>query len=192
MYLIVGLGNPGTKYEKTRHNIGFMAVDELVHRFSLSAWSEKFSGLLSKGTIDGHKVVVLKPQTFMNLSGLSVKLASHFFKIEAENIIVIHDELDLVPLKTRIKVGGGNGGHNGLKSIQQTMATPNFKRVRLGIGHPGDKNKVSAYVLNDFSKSEEVDFEILCKHLADKMPMILAGKEQRVMTDLAQIFSLQK
>lgn len=192
MFLIVGLGNPGTKYEGTRHNIGFKAVDEIVRRFSFSTWSEKFSGFVSKGIIDGHKVVVLKPQTFMNLSGLSVKLAAHFFKIETKNIIVIHDELDLLPLKVRIKVGGGNGGHNGLKSIQQTMGTADFVRIRLGIGHPGDKNKVSAYVLNDFAKAEIVDFEILCAHLADKIPMVIAGNGTRVMSDLAQVFAPQK
>ena len=140
MFLIVGLGNPGSKYEETRHNIGFKAVDEIVRRFSFSPWVEKFSGVISKGAIDGEKIILLKPQTFMNLSGQSVQLAAHFFKIDPKNIIVIHDELDLPPLKTRIKLGGGNGGHNGLKSIQQCMGTADFIRVRLGVGHPGDKN----------------------------------------------------
>lgn len=192
MFLIVGLGNPGSKYENNRHNIGFMAADEIVRRFSLSSWTEKFQGQISKGSIGSHKVVVLKPQTYMNLSGKSVQQVANFFKIPAENLIVIHDELDLPPLKTRIKSGGGNGGHNGLKSIQQCMGTPHFMRVRLGVGHPGDKSKVSSYVLNDFSKSEMPDFEILCAHLADKMPQILNGEDQKVVSDLHNVFAPAK
>lgn len=186
MFLVVGLGNPGTKYENTRHNIGFMAVDALHRRLSFSSWTEKFSGMLSKGEIDGKKVILLKPLTFMNLSGESIQKAAHFFKITPENILVIHDELDLDPCRVKIKIGGGNGGHNGLKSTQKMMGTPNFKRLRIGIGHPGEKDKVSPYVLSDFSKKERPDFDVLCEHIVDTLPLILQNEDAKAMTLLSR------
>lgn len=192
MFLVVGLGNPGSKYENTRHNIGFMAVDAMHRRHSFSAWSEKFKADMSKGDIDGNKAILLKPLTFMNLSGESIQQAAHFFKISPENIIVLHDELDLEPLRVKIKIGGGNGGHNGLKSTQQMLGTPNFKRIRIGIGHPGSKDKVSPFVLSDFSKKERPDFDVLCEHLADYLPKILSGKDANVMNELARSFGGSK
>lgn len=187
MFLIVGLGNPGAKYENNRHNIGFKAVDEIAHRFSFSSWSEKFSGFVCKGEIEGEKVVLLKPLTYMNNSGNAVSLALNFFKIKPENMIVIHDELDLPPLKVRYKLGGGNGGHNGLKSIQQKIGTPNFNRLRLGVGHPGSKEKVSPYVLSDFAKSEKGGFEELCYEVSQNVNMLLTGKSEKFVSDLARL-----
>lgn len=185
MYLIVGLGNPGSKYASNRHNIGFMAVDELIHRFSFSTAKDKFSGLISTGEINGHKVAALMPLTFMNDSGKSVQAAAAFYKIPPENIIVIHDELDLEPLKVRVKTGGGEAGHNGLKSITRMLGTPNYQRIRIGIGHPGDKDKVHGYVLSDFSKKELPLFDELCVRLADEMHLIIEGESAKALTNLA-------
>jgi PTH1 family peptidyl-tRNA hydrolase len=136
MRLIVGLGNPGDKYRSNRHNIGFMAADAIAGRHAFGPWRQKFRGLVAEGTIDGEKVLLLKPQTFMNNSGDSVGAAVNFHKLDPADVIVIYDELDLVPGKARVKVGGGNGGHNGLRSIDPQIGT-GYKRVRLGIGHPG-------------------------------------------------------
>ncbi len=185
MFLVVGLGNPGSKYENNRHNIGFKAVDDIFRRFSFSAWSQKFNADMAKGSIDQHKVVLLKPMTYMNNSGESVQKAMAYFKIKPENVIVLHDELDLPPLKVRYKLGGGNGGHNGLKSIQQRIGTADFYRFRIGVGHPGSKDRVSRYVLSDFSKVETPYFEDLCADLSAAFPMILSGKGERVVSDLS-------
>lgn len=185
MFLVVGLGNPGSKYENNRHNIGFKAVDDIFRRFSFSAWSQKFNADMAKGFIDQHKVVLLKPMTYMNNSGESVQKAMAYFKIKPENVIVLHDELDLPPLKVRYKLGGGNGGHNGLKSIQQRIGTADFYRFRIGVGHPGSKDRVSGYVLSDFSKAETPYFEDLCADLSAAFPMILSGKGERVVSDLS-------
>jgi len=155
MWLFIGLGNPGDKYAHNRHNIGFMAVDEIAHRHNFSDWKKgKFKGLIAEGKIGEEKVLLLKPQTYMNDSGLSVLPAASFYKISPENIIVFHDELDLDPGKIRIKQGGGAGGHNGLRSIDSHLGK-NYWRVRMGIGHPGDKDKVHSYVLKDFSKEDK-------------------------------------
>ncbi|MBI1363557.1 MAG: aminoacyl-tRNA hydrolase [Proteobacteria bacterium] len=186
--LLVGLGNPGAKYSNNRHNIGFMAVQEILRRHSFGALKEKFNAHYASGEVAGHKVTALMPQTFMNLSGQSVVAAAQFFKIDPAHIIVLHDELDLLPLKVRIKTGGGDGGHNGLKSITQLLGTPNYQRIRIGIGHPGHKDRVSGYVLNDFSKDEAPLFAELCVRLADGLPLVLDGKGERLVSDLAQAF----
>ncbi|WP_417832046.1 aminoacyl-tRNA hydrolase [Terasakiella sp.] len=154
MILLVGLGNPGGKYAKNRHNIGFMALDEIVRRHSFGPWRSKFQGQMCEGTIEGTKVLALMPETFMNESGRSVSAAARFYKIAPEQIVVMHDELDLAFTKIKVKIGGGHGGHNGLRSIDAHMCK-NYKRVRLGIGHPGSKEKVHGYVLGDFAKAEE-------------------------------------
>jgi len=154
MILLVGLGNPGGKYAKNRHNIGFMALDEIVRRHSFGPWRSKFQGQMCEGTIEGSKVLALMPETFMNESGRSVSAAARFYKIAPEQIVVMHDELDLAFTKIKVKIGGGHGGHNGLRSIDAHMGK-NYKRVRLGIGHPGSKEKVHGYVLGDFAKAEE-------------------------------------
>lgn len=186
--LVVGLGNPGSKYSNNRHNIGFMAVQEILRRHNFSAFKEKFNGLFTTGDIDGHKVVLLMPHTFMNLSGQSVQAAAQFFKVAPADIIAIHDELDLLPLKVRIKTGGGDGGHNGLKSITNLMGTPNYQRIRIGIGHPGHKDRVSGYVLSDFTKAEMPLFEELCVRLADGIAHVLKGEGDRLVSDLAIAF----
>jgi len=188
MWLIVGLGNPEDKYLTTRHNIGFMAVDAFVRRYNFSDWKEKFQGLYTSGSINGEKVVLLKPQTYMNLSGKSVQAAASFFKVAPENILVIHDEIDLENLKVRIKQGGSDAGHNGLRSISNLMGTPNYIRLRIGVGHPaklGLKQSVSAYVLNNFSKSELPEFERLCEQLTEIMPQVLEGDEAGALNALA-------
>lgn len=154
MFLVVGLGNPGSGYAANRHNIGFMAADELVRRHSFGPWRKKFQGQLSEGELNGQKVLVLKPETFMNLSGQSVGEVLRFYKIPVEDVIVLHDELDLPPGKLRVKRGGGHGGHNGLRSIDAHCGKE-YRRVRLGIGHPGEKSRVHGHVLGDFSKSEQ-------------------------------------
>ena len=185
MHLIVGLGNPGSKYASNRHNIGFMAVDEILHRFSFAKPKDKFSGLFSSGEINGEKVGILIPLTFMNDSGKAVQAACSFYKIPPENVIVIHDELDIAPTKVKIKTGGGDAGHNRLRSITQMLATPNYTRVRVGIGHPGDKSRVHSYVLSDFSKAELPLFDELCVRIADEIPLIIKGDTGKALTNLA-------
>ncbi len=151
MILLVGLGNPGPKFANNRHNIGFMAADEIVRRHNLSSWRKKFHGEFAEGVVDGHKVMVLKPMTYMNESGRAVAAAARFYGLDADNVVVIYDELDLPAGKMRMKTGGGLAGHNGLKSIKAHLGA-DFHRLRLGIGHPGHKDKVQGYVLKDFPK----------------------------------------
>lgn len=154
MFLIVGLGNPGSEYEKTRHNVGFMVVDELVHAYDFAPFKTKFDGLIAEGKIAGEKVYILKPQTYMNLSGNSVVKAANFYKILPQNIIVIHDDMDLPVGKLKAKLGGGTGGHNGLKSIDAAV-TPNYNRIRIGVGHPSQGGEaVVSHVLSRFSKTD--------------------------------------
>lgn len=155
MWLLVGLGNPGAKYAGNRHNIGFMAVDAIAAQYGIGPFKAKFQGQLAEGRIGDQKVVLLKPETYMNESGRSVGAAAKFFKIDPDHIITFHDELDLAEGKIRIKTGGGNAGHNGLRSMDAHLGTPDYVRVRLGIGHPGDKDRVHGYVLGDFSKAEQ-------------------------------------
>jgi len=158
MLLIAGLGNPGPKYAHNRHNIGFMAADEIFRRHRFSNWQKKFQAEIADGVIDGEKVLLIKPQTFMNLSGQSVGEAMRFYKLTPADLVVIYDELDLNPGKLRIKTGGGSGGHNGIKSIDSHMQSfpggQNYRRMRLGIGHPGAKELVHNYVLGDFAKAD--------------------------------------
>lgn len=159
MFLAVGLGNPGADYEKTRHNVGFMAADVIVSRFRFSPYRQKFDALVSEGQIEGEKVLVLKPQTFMNLSGNAVVKAALFYKILPENIVVIHDDLDLTLGQMKAKRGGGSGGHNGLKSLDSHL-TNDYNRIRMGIGHPEHKGQeVIDYVLGRFSKEELQEIE---------------------------------
>lgn len=153
MKLLVGLGNPGTKYAGNRHNIGFLVIDEIQRRHGFSPWRKKFRGQIADGQIDGARVLLLKPETFMNESGRSLSEAARFHKIKPSDVVVFHDELDLAPGKVRAKVGGGHAGHNGLRSIVAQF-DKEFVRVRLGIGHPGHKDRVAGYVLSDFAKSE--------------------------------------
>jgi PTH1 family peptidyl-tRNA hydrolase len=176
MLLFVGLGNPGREYARNRHNIGFMALDAIARRHGFPAPRAKFQGLAREGTIGGERVILLQPQTYMNESGRSVGEAARFHKIGLGDIIVFHDELDLAPAKLRIKIGGGNAGHNGLRSITAHMGN-DYKRVRLGIGHPGDKALVHGYVLSDFAKAEEPWVETVCDALADNAAMLVSGDD---------------
>ncbi len=174
MLLLVGLGNPGSKYDNNRHNIGFMAVDTIVRRHNFSAPKSKFQAEVAEGRLGNKKVLALKPQTFMNLSGQSVGEAMRFFKIGPENVIVLHDELDLPAGKVKFKTGGGHAGHNGLRSIEQHIGR-DFHRIRLGIGHPGDKSRVTSYVLSDFSKAEQDWLHPLLEAIADAAPALSNG-----------------
>ncbi len=174
MKLLAGLGNPGTKYARNRHNIGFMAVEAIAEAHGFAPWRSKFSGSVSEGRLGTEKVLLLKPETYMNLSGDSVQAAMGFFKLSPSDLIVLHDELDLAPGKVRVKTGGGHAGHNGLRSIDAHVG-PDFTRVRLGIGHPGDKRLVSNYVLGDFAKADEDWIEPLLRGIADGAPALAAG-----------------
>lgn len=176
MLLFVGLGNPGRAYARNRHNIGFMAIDAIARRHGFQAPRARFQGLVSEGAIAGRRVMLLQPQTYMNESGRAVGEAARFHKIGVEDIVVLHDELDLAPAKCRIKTGGGVAGHNGLRSITAHVGN-DYKRLRLGIGHPGDKALVHSYVLSDFAKSEEPWVETLCEAIADNADFLVGGDD---------------
>lgn len=180
MFLVVGLGNPGSDYAANRHNIGFMAVDELVRRHSFGPWRKKYQGELSDGTIGSHRVLALKPMTFMNRSGQSVAEVARFFKIPPENVIVLHDEIELPPGKLRVKQGGGHAGHNGLRDIDAHFGNP-YWRVRLGVGRPHDKALVHNWVLGNFAKSDQQWLEDFLGAVADHMGLMLRGDQSGFM-----------
>ena len=176
MLLLVGLGNPGGDYARNRHNIGFMAVDEIVRSHSFQPFRTKFNGEVAEGRIGPEKVMALKPTTFMNVSGRSVVAAALFYQILPEDIFVIHDELDLDAGKLRLKSGGGHAGHNGLRSIHAHISE-GYRRLRLGIGHPGDKSKVSSHVLKDFTKADHEWLDPLLASVADHIELALDGDD---------------
>jgi PTH1 family peptidyl-tRNA hydrolase len=176
MLLLVGLGNPGTRYTGNRHNIGFMAVQAIARRHNIAPWRRKYQGVAVEGVIGEKRVLLLLPGTYMNESGRAVQEAARFYKVEPGQIIVFHDELELQPGKVRIKIGGGNAGHNGLRSITAHIGN-DYKRVRIGIGHPGDKNLVERYVLQDFAKDEWPWVEALCDLIAENAGLLVAGKD---------------
>jgi len=184
MKLWVGLGNPGTKYARNRHNIGYMAVDRIAADHGFSPWRAKFQGSLSEGRFGSDKVALLKPETFMNLSGQSVGEAMRFFKLEPQDVTVFQDELDLAPGKVRVKTGGGHAGHNGLRSLHAHLGE-GYVRVRLGIGHPGHKDRVSGYVLSDFAKAEQDWLEDLLRGISDGAGDLAAGDTGRFMNAVA-------
>jgi len=184
MLLIAGLGNPGPQYAKNRHNVGFMAADAIARRHSFSGFSKKFRGEIAEGVLAGEKVLLLKPMTFMNLSGDSVGEAMRFYKLAPSNIIVMHDELDLAPGKLKLKVGGGNGGHNGLKSIDAHCGR-DYKRLRIGIGHPGDKARVNPHVLGDFAKSDQEWLQPLLDAIADHAELMARGDDAGFLNKIA-------
>ena len=183
--LIVGLGNPGPDYAQNRHNIGFMAIDKIADEYGFGAFRRKYKGLMVEGKIDGRRVILLKPETFMNLSGASVGELASFYKIPCERILVIHDELDLPPGKLRVKMGGGAAGHNGLKSLDQHLPNSNYKRIRMGIGHPGDRDLVSGYVLSDFAKTERDMIANQCADVATHIGLVLDNQDELFMTRVA-------
>jgi PTH1 family peptidyl-tRNA hydrolase len=171
MLLFVGLGNPGPEYVGNRHNIGFIALQALAKRHGIAPWRRRFQGVAVEGDLGGEKVLLLLPGTYMNESGRAVGEALNFFKLGLSDIVVFHDVLDLPPGKLRVKTGGGNAGHNGLRSISAHIGN-DYRRVRFGIGHPGDKNLVERYVLKDFAKDEHPMFEALIDAVADNAPLI--------------------
>lgn len=187
MRLIVGLGNPGSRYARNRHNIGFMAADAVARRYGFPSFRSRFKGELSEGIIAGEKRLLLKPQTFMNDSGESVLAAAQFYKIPPGEIVVMHDELDLRPGKMRVKRGGGSAGHNGLRSID-ALVGPDYWRVRLGIGHPGVKELVYPYVLQNFPAEELEEWvKPLLEAVAETMPLLLEGAPDAFMSEVARL-----
>ncbi|EET48639.1 aminoacyl-tRNA hydrolase [Thalassobium sp. R2A62] len=184
MKLFVGLGNPGAKYAHNRHNIGFMAMDQIASDHGFAPWRGKFQGSVSEGTLDGEKVILLKPETFMNLSGQSVGEAMRFYKLTCDDVTVFHDELDLAPGKLRVKTAGGHAGHNGLRSIHQHI-TPEYHRVRMGIGHPGHKDAVAGYVLRDFAKAEAGWLDDVLRGVGDGAPELARGDSGKFMNAVA-------
>jgi len=178
MKLIVGLGNPGAKYAGHRHNVGFMAVDRIAGDHGFPPWKSRFQGLASEGRLGGDKVLLLKPETFMNRSGQSVGEAMRFFKLAPADVIVLHDEIDLAPGKVRFKTGGGHAGHNGLRSVHGHIG-PDYARVRLGVGHPGHKDAVAAYVLHDFAKSDQDWLDDVLRGVSDGAEHLATGDSGR-------------
>lgn len=185
MKLFVGLGNPGDTYQNNRHNIGFLALERIAASHGFGPWRKKFQGSISEGTLGGEKVLLLKPQTFMNESGRAVGEAMRFLKLEPGDVYVFHDELDLVPGKVKVKVGGGNAGHNGLRSISAHIGNE-YPRVRLGIGHPGSKDAVVHYVLGDFAKSERQWLNELIDAVADAAAHLAKGDDSRFLSEVAR------
>jgi peptidyl-tRNA hydrolase, PTH1 family len=187
--LLVGLGNPGARYARNRHNVGFMAVDAIARRFGVAGFRNRFKGELAEAPIDGERVLLLKPQTFMNASGESVGDAARFFKIPPDDVIAIHDEIDLRPGKLRVKRGGGSAGHNGLRSIDALLG-PDYWRVRIGIGHPGIKELVQPYVLQNFPEDERIAWvEPLLEALAETIPLLVSGAPDAFMSEVARRFA---
>jgi PTH1 family peptidyl-tRNA hydrolase len=176
MRLLVGLGNPGARYVGNRHNIGFMALEAIARRHGIGPWRRRFQGVAAEGPLAGERVILLLPGTFMNDSGLAVAEAAHFYKIGAGDIVVFHDEIDLPPAKVRVKTGGGIAGHNGLRSISSHVGN-DYRRVRIGVGHPGVKELVYNHVLSDFAKAERPWVEALCDIIADNAGLIAKGDD---------------
>ncbi|WP_455480420.1 aminoacyl-tRNA hydrolase [Bartonella sp. B12(2025)] len=185
MWLIAGLGNPGLHYQNNRHNIGFMAVDAIYQALSFSPWSKKFQAAISNGLINDEKTFLIKPQTFMNLSGQAIGEALRFYKLDLKNLIIICDELDLPPGKVRVKVGGGNNGHNGIKSIDAHCGT-DYCRIRLGIGHPGSKELVHQHVLGNFTKSDQEWLLPLLDGVAKNIALLIKGDKCLFMNKISQ------
>jgi len=184
MRLFVGLGNPGAKYAMNRHNVGFMAVDRIATDHGFAPWRAKFQGEVSEGRLGTERIVLLKPMTFMNLSGQSVGEAMRFFKLDPADISVFHDELDLAPGKARVKQGGGHAGHNGLRSIHQHIGE-NYARIRIGIGHPGHKDRVAGYVLSDFAKADQDWLDDVLRGISDGAVALAEGDPARFMNAVA-------
>ncbi|MBB5514118.1 PTH1 family peptidyl-tRNA hydrolase [Rubricella aquisinus] len=185
MKLFAGLGNPGAKYAGNRHNIGFMAVDRIAGDHGFAPWRAKFQGQVTEGRLGLEKIILLKPATFMNLSGQSIGEAMRFYKLTSEDVVVFHDELDLAPGKVRVKHGGGHAGHNGLRSTHQHIS-PDYARVRLGIGHPGHKDRVSGYVLGDFAKADQDWLDDVLRGVSDGAADLAAGDDAGFMNAVAR------
>lgn len=185
MKLIVGLGNPGSKHARNRHNVGFMAVERIADAHGFGPWRRKFSSLAAEGEIGGRKVLLLKPETYMNDSGRAVAEAVRFHKLGEDDVLVIHDEIDLAPTKLKTKTGGGNAGHNGLRSITSHIGN-DYGRVRIGVGHPGNKELVHGWVLRDFAKADAEWVEPLLEAIADAAGRLATGDHARFLTEVAR------
>src|SRR5262245_56489220 len=185
MKLLVGLGNPGKDYARHRHNVGFMALERIAERHGLGPWKKRHRALVAEGQIGGNRVMLLMPQTYMNESGQAVGEAQRYLKIPESGIVVLHDEIDLAPAKLKVKVGGGNAGHNGLRSISAHVGNE-YARVRIGVGHPGSKDLVTGYVLHDFSKADLEWLEPMLDAIAEAAGRLAAGDEARFLTDVAR------
>src|SRR3990170_6735383 len=184
MKLFVGLGNPGREHAMNRHNVGFMAVDAIAAAHDFPSWRKRFSGLAAEGKLGGAPALLLKPQTFMNESGRAVGEALRFYKLELVDVVVFHDELDLAPGKVRVKIGGGVAGHNGLRSLTAHIGN-DYVRVRIGIGHPGRKDRVTGHVLHDFSKSDHAWLELLLGAIAEEAPYLAEGANDKFQSRVA-------
>ncbi len=183
--LWVGLGNPGPDYARQRHNVGFMALDAIASRHRFSPWRKRFKGEVADGTLGGRTVIALNPLTYLNDSGSSVQQAAAFSKIPPAHIWVFHDELDLAPGKVRVKLGGGVAGHNGLRDIRRAFGSPDYWRIRIGIGHPGHKDAVTGHVLGNFAKADQPWLSALLDAIADAAPMLAEERAENFMTRVA-------
>ncbi len=184
MQIWAGLGNPGDKYALHRHNVGFMALDAVAAVHGFGPWQKKFRSLVSEGRIGRNKIILLKPQTYMNVSGDAVQQALNFYKLDIEALTAFHDELDLAPMKVKVKVGGGTAGHNGLRSINACLG-PDFRRVRIGIGHPGHKDRVTGHVLGNYAKAEMEPLADLLGAIAAEAKWLADGEDARFMSEIA-------
>ena len=184
MQIWAGLGNPGGSYALHRHNVGYMAADVIAASHGFGPWQKKFRSLVADGRVGRHKVLLVKPQTYMNDSGDAVQQALRFYKLEVDALTAFHDELDLMPMKVKVKVGGGTAGHNGLRSIDACLG-PDFRRVRIGIGHPGHKDKVTNYVLGNYAKSEMEPLSDLLAAIAAEAEWLADGNDARFMSEVA-------
>src|SRR5262245_58265014 len=185
MKLFVGLGNPGKEYARQRHNVGFMALERIAARHGLGPWRKRYHGLVAEGPIGGRRVMLLMPQTFMNDSGQAVGEAQRYLKIAEEDIYVFHDEIDLAPAKLKVKAGGGNAGHNGLRSISAHVGNE-YTRVRIGVGHPGHKDLVSGYVLHDFAKADLTWLDPMLDAIAEAAGRLAEGDDARFLTEVSR------
>lgn len=187
MLLFVGLGNPGAKYAGHRHNIGFMAVDRIARAYGFGPWKKKFHGEVAEGHIAGERVLLLKPQTFMNESGRAVGEAANFYKLAAPHVVVFYDEIDLAPGRLRMKTGGGAAGHNGIRSVAASAIGDGFRRARLGVGHPGRAELVHGYVLSDFAKSDAEWVDKLLDACAKAAPLLVAGEDDKYQAEVMRL-----
>ena len=192
MLLLVGLGNPGAKYAGNRHNIGFMAVDAIARAYRLGPWKKKFRSEVAEGSIDGVRVLAMKPQTFYNDSGHAVAEAARFYKLTANDIVVFYDEIDLAPGRFRMKKGGGAAGNNGIRSIAAWYDDDNFRRARLGTGHPGDKDKVHGHVLSDFAKADAPWVEKLLDAVTKAAPLLAHGDDDKYQAEVMRLAPAEK